>query len=72
MEPWVVAELKAQARARGQSLEDSLRQHLQALALQPRLEMAERARRLRQDIARECGVLPDSADAIREDRDARG
>lgn len=72
MDGWVIAELKAQARASGKSLEESLREHLRTLALRPRQQMAERARSLREAIAQECGVLPDSAASIREDRDARG
>ena len=72
MEEWVVAELKAQARSHGHSLEAELRLRLRELALQPRREMAERAARLRQAIAQEHGLLPDSAAAIREDRDMRG
>jgi hypothetical protein len=72
MEDWVIAELKAQAKARGHSLEEEMRERLTELALRPRQEMAERAARLREAIAREHGLLPDSAAAIREDRDARG
>ncbi len=72
IDDWVVAELKAQARAHGRSLEAELRNRLRELALLPRQEMAERASRLRATIAQEHGLLPDSAAAIREDRDARG
>jgi plasmid stability protein len=72
MDEWVIAELKAQARAHGRSLEAELRDQLQELALRPRREMAERAARLREAIAQEHGLLPDSALSIREDRDARG
>lgn len=72
MEDWVIAELKAQARAHGHSLEAELRDRLRELALRPRQEMADRAARLREAIAKEHGLLPDSAAAIREDRDARG
>jgi hypothetical protein len=64
--------LKAQARAHGQTLEEFLRDQLPELALRPRKEMAERAARLREAIAKEHGLLPDSAAAIREDRDLRG
>ncbi len=64
--------LKAQARAHGHSLEAELRDRLRELALRPRQEMADRAARLREAIAQEHGLLPDSAAAIREDRDARG
>ena len=45
---------------------------LREVALRPRQEMADRAARLRNAIAREHGLLPDSAASIREDRDARG
>jgi plasmid stability protein len=72
MDDWVVAELKAQAKAHGQSLEAELRDRLRELALQPRRAMADRAARLRDAIAHESGLLPDSAAAIRADRDARG
>jgi plasmid stability protein len=72
MDDWVIAELKAQARAHGCSLETELRERLRELALRPRQEMADRAARLRGAIAQEHGLLPDSAASIREDRDARG
>ncbi len=72
MDEWVIAELKAQAKAHGHSLEAELREQLRELALRPRREMAERAARLRNAIAQEHGLLPDSAASIREDRDARG
>lgn len=72
MDEWVIAELKAQAKAHGRSLEAELRDGLRELALRPRQAMADRAAQLREAIAREHGLLPDSAAAIREDRDARG
>lgn len=71
MDDWVITELKARARGHGQSLEAELRDRLRELALRPRREMADRAARLRDAIAQEHGLLPDSAAAIREDRDAR-
>ena len=72
MDEWIIAELKAQAKAHGHSLEAELRDRLREVALRPRQEMAERAARLRDAIAQEHGLLPDSAAAIREDRDTRG
>jgi plasmid stability protein len=72
MDDWVIAELKAQAKAYGRSLEAELRDQLREIALRPRRAMAERAARLRKAIGEEHGLLPDSAAAIREDRDARG
>jgi plasmid stability protein len=72
MDDWVIVELKAQAKSHGRSLEAELRERLQELALGPRREMAERAARLRDAIAQEHGLLPDSAASIRDDRDARG
>jgi plasmid stability protein len=72
MDDWVIAELKAQARSHGRSLEAELREQLRQLALRPRRQMADRAARLRHAIAQEHGLLPDSADSIREDRDVRG
>lgn len=72
LDDWIVNELKAQARAHGRSLEAELRNRLQELALRPRQEMVDRAARLRNLIAQEHGLLPDSAASIREERDARG
>ena len=72
MDDWVIVELKAQARSHGRSLEAELRERLTELALCPRREMADRAARFRDTIAREHGLLPDSAASIREDRDVRG
>jgi antitoxin FitA len=72
MDDWILAELKAQAKAHGRSLEAELRERLLELALRPRQEMAERAARLRGSIAKEHGLLPDSAASIRQERDGRG
>ncbi len=72
VDDWIIAELKAQAKAHGRSLEAELRDRLRELALRLRREMADRAARLRVAIGQEHGLLPDSAEAIREDRDARG
>lgn len=72
MDDWIIAELKAQAKAHGRSLETELRERLRELALRPKRAMAERAAELRSAIAQEHGLLPDSAASIREERDARG
>jgi plasmid stability protein len=72
VEDWILAELKAQARAHGRSLEAELRQRLREFALAPRRELAERAAKIRKAIADERGLLPDSAASIREERDFRG
>jgi plasmid stability protein len=61
MDDWVIAELKAQARAHGRSLEAELRDRLRELAIRPRQEMADRAARLRDAIAQEHGLLPSSS-----------
>jgi antitoxin FitA len=72
MDDWVVAELRARAKSHGQSLEAELRDMLRLEAMRPRREAAQRAREFREAIAREHGLLPDSAKEIREDRDRRG
>jgi plasmid stability protein len=72
IDDWVIAELKAQAKAHGHSLEAELRDRLRELALRPRQAMADRASLLRDAIAQENGLLPDSATAIRKDRETRG
>ena len=72
LDEWVVAALRARAKRRGRSLEAELREVLHQEAMRPRQEAASRAQVLRETIAKEHGVLPDSAASIREDRDARG
>ena len=71
LDDWVVDELKTQAKAKGRSLEADLRERLRELVMRPRHEMAERTAQLRNAIAQQCGLLPDSVDAIREERDKR-
>lgn len=72
MDDWIIAELKTQAKAAGRSLENELQERLRELALRPKRAMAERAAKLRDAVAQEHGLLPDSAASIREERDARG
>ena len=72
LDDWVVAALRSRARRHGHSLEGELRQLLSAEALRPRQEAADRAQAVREAIAQEHGLLPDSALLIRQDRDARG
>jgi plasmid stability protein len=72
LDNWVVEALRARAKRHGRSLEGELRELLSEEAMRPRLEAAARAQALREGIAREHGLLPDSAALIREDRDARG
>jgi hypothetical protein len=72
LDEWVVGALRARAKRHGRSLETELRQLLSEEAFRPRREAAERARLLREAIAKEHGQLSDSAVLIREDRDTRG
>ena len=62
----VIERLKAKARNRGQSLEQTLRQVLADAAKPSRQEVVEEARRIRARIGRVSG---DSTALIREDRD---
>ncbi len=68
---WVIAKLKGQAKEHGHSWRLKLRDRLRKFALRPRRKMAQRAARLRDAIAHEDGLLPDSTASIREDRDRR-
>jgi len=71
MDDWVVSELRARSKRHGRSLEAELRELLRTEAGRPRREAAERARELREAIAQEHGVLPDSSELIRDDRNSR-
>lgn len=64
--------LKDQASRRGQNLEVYLRHVLAEHALQRRREWADRLKARRDQVHAEHGTYTDSADLIREDRDARG
>jgi plasmid stability protein len=72
LEEWVVNALRSRARRQGRSLEGKLRELLREEAMRPRAEAANRAQAMREAIAHEHGLLPDSATLIREDRDTRG
>jgi plasmid stability protein len=67
----IVAQLKERARLNGRSLEGELREVLTEVALRPRREIAKRTAQLRAAIARESGIVPDSAPGIRHERDGR-
>jgi plasmid stability protein len=64
--------LQDQARRRGQNLEAYLRVVLEEAAVRPRRELADRLRAERQELFDKYGLFPDSAELIRQDRDARG
>jgi plasmid stability protein len=68
----IVAQLKERARLHGRSLEGELREVLTQVALGPRREMAERTAALRAAMAKEFGLLPDSAPGIRREREGEG
>lgn len=68
----VIALLKDHARRHGRTLGDEVRHALADAAGRPRREAAERLRALRAAIEERHGLLPDSAEVIRDMRDARG
>lgn len=68
----VLAELKAQARRRGRTLNAELQDLLTEAATRPRREMIQRLEELHEAIRGEHGVLPDSTASIREERDRIG
>lgn len=72
LDGWIVAKLKARAKRNGHSLEGELREVLAEVALQPRQMLMQKSKELRDAIAKEHGLLPDSSIYIREDREYRG
>lgn len=72
LDEWVVDALRARAKRHGRTLPGEVREMLHQEAMRPRQQAAARAQALREAIAKEHGLLPDSAASIREDRDTRG
>jgi hypothetical protein len=73
LEPWVVDFLRDRARAEGhQHLESFLREHLREEAMRKRREWATRLKARQDEFRSKHGVLSDSAEGIRQDRDERG
>lgn len=72
LEPWVVDMLRDQAQHAGCSLEGYLRERLRDVALQKRREWSTRLKARQDEFRQKYGVLSDSAELIRQDRDERG
>jgi hypothetical protein len=72
LEPWVVEFLRDQARLAGDNLESYLRKRLRDEAMRTRREWAARLRARQEEFRQKYGVLGDSAELIRQDRDERG
>ena len=73
LEPWVVDFLRDRARAEGhQHLESFLREHLREEALRKRREWSARLKARQDEFRQKYGVLSDSAELIRQDREERG
>jgi hypothetical protein len=72
LEPWVVEFLRDQARHAGCSLEGYLRGRLRQEAMRKRLEWAARLKARQEEFRQKYGVLSDSAELIRQDREERG
>jgi hypothetical protein len=72
LEPWVVDMLRDQAQRAGYSLEGYLRERLRDEALRKRREWAGKLKARQDEYRHKYGVLSDSAELIRQDRDERG
>jgi plasmid stability protein len=72
LEPWVVEMLRDQAQRAGRSLEGYLRDRLREEALRKRLEWAAKLKARQDEFHQRYGLLSDSAELIRQDRDERG
>ena len=72
LEEWVLTTHRSRAEAAGRSLEEELRRIVTEAATRSPRGFARRAARLRDELRRKYGAMPDSTPLIREDRDARG
>jgi plasmid stability protein len=69
---WVVVRHKRTAELAGHSLEEELRTIITETALEKRRYWDRRLGKLRAEIRRKHGTLPDSTSGIRAERDRRG
>jgi plasmid stability protein len=69
---WVVDVFRLKAVEAGRSLEEELRNHLTEAALLPKQKRAAELAAFREMVRRKYGILRDSTDDIRSDREARG
>lgn len=67
-----VEQWKARARSQGHSLQEELRELLEAEAFRPRRELVRRLRAFQDGVREKYGELPDSTPGIREERERRG
>jgi plasmid stability protein len=72
LEDWVVGWFRAQAKQHGRSLEGELRETLTEAVLRRKKEVATEMRADLQELEDKYGLFSDSAEIIREMRDARG
>jgi len=72
LEPWVVEMLRDQAQRAGCSLEGYLRKRLRDEAMRKRREWSAKLKAHQDEFRQKYGVLSDSAELIRQDRDERG
>jgi plasmid stability protein len=72
LEDWLVEAYKARAQSAGRSLEEELRRVLIEYDHCIRKEVALLIKDNLAQVRAKYGILPDSIDLIREDRDARG
>lgn len=72
LEDWVVEEFRRRAQRHGRSMEAELRDVLSVEAASRRKKIAEEMQALRGELFQKYGLMSDSAELIRQDRDERG
>lgn len=72
LEDWVLAVHRRLAKNEGESLENHVRQLLKAAAIDAQNRFADRAETKVLALKEKHGLLPDSADLVREERWERG
>jgi antitoxin FitA len=72
LEDWVVEAFRSRARRHHRSLEGEMREFLRSEVTGSRDRIVNRLEDGLRQMEAKYGVLPDSAEGIREDRDSRG
>jgi len=72
LDDWVVGWFRSQAKHHGRSLEGELREVLTEAAMRRKQEVSAELRADLRAFQKKYGLFSDSAELIREDRDARG
>ncbi|HEX3152688.1 MAG TPA: hypothetical protein VHR66_31740 [Gemmataceae bacterium] len=72
LDGWIVETFRALAKRKGHSMEAEIKDVLRSQAMGPREALARELLGMNDELKTKYGLLPDSTDLIRKDRESRG